>query len=523
MSNTTKVILLFSLLPCLIQCVAQQPLTRGPYLQLGTPDSITIRWRSRQATDSVVTYGTTPDQLNLQATLTEPTREHVVRLGGLQPNTRYYYTVGNSTKVLAGPGASYYFTTPPIVGSNQPTRIWILGDSGAPLFTVEATKQAYLRYTGTRATDLWIMLGDNAYPDGTDAQYQLAVFNMFPALLRHTVLWPTLGNHDGHSADSATQSGPYYDIFSLPTAAEAGGSASGTEAYYSFDYANVHFISLESYETDRSPSGAMMTWLDNDLAATQQPWIIAFWHHPPYSKGSHDSDTETNLREMRENALPILEAYGVDLVLSGHSHGYERSYLLKGHFGSSQTLSAEMIINRGDGRSDGQGAYHKASTVNEGTVYTVAGSSSIVSPAALNHPAMYTSQGNLGSLIVDVDGATLTGTFLGAGGKVRDRFSIDKNPDSAPPVLLGASALTSNQFALEFNEKLTTNSVALLTNYSLSDGLTLQQATLALDQRTIILTTSAPTAGASYTITVNGITDPSNNTISTQQATVRAI
>ena len=41
-----------------------------------------------------------------------------------------------------------------------------------------------------------------------------------------------------------------------------------------------------------------------------QKWVIAFWHHPPYSKGSHNSDTETELVQMRQNALPILESYG---------------------------------------------------------------------------------------------------------------------------------------------------------------------------------------------------------------------
>jgi hypothetical protein len=51
--------------------------------------------------------------------------------------------------------------------------------------------------------------------------------------------------------------------------------------------------------------GAMMTWLQNDLSQTTQDWIIAYWHHPPYSKGSHDSDTENQLIEMRQNANPI--------------------------------------------------------------------------------------------------------------------------------------------------------------------------------------------------------------------------
>ncbi len=79
-----------------------------------------------------------------------------------------------------------------------------------------AVRNAYLNFTGTRHTDLWLMLGDNAYESGTDLEYQNAVFNMYPTLLRQSVVWPTLGNHDGVTADSATQTGPYYDIFTLP-------------------------------------------------------------------------------------------------------------------------------------------------------------------------------------------------------------------------------------------------------------------------------------------------------------------
>jgi hypothetical protein len=137
------------------------------------------------------------------------------------------------------------------------------------------------------------------------------VFDTYPEQLRNTVLWPALGNHDGASADSSTQTGPYYDNFALPRLAEAGGLASGTEAYYSFDYANLHFVCLDSHESDRSPGGAMLTWLEDDLAATTADWVVAYWHHPPYSKGSHDSDAEARLVEMRENVLPILESAGV--------------------------------------------------------------------------------------------------------------------------------------------------------------------------------------------------------------------
>ena len=70
--------------------------------------------------------------------------------------------------------------------------------------------------------------------------------------------------------------------------------------------------------SDRSPDGPMAVWLKQDLESTSQDWIIAFFHHPPYTKGSHNSDNPTGsdreLLEMREGILPILEAGGVDLV-----------------------------------------------------------------------------------------------------------------------------------------------------------------------------------------------------------------
>src|SRR6185436_19334444 len=145
----------------------------------------------------------------------------------------------------------------------------------------------------------------------------------------------TLGNHEGQvttSGDPGPSTGPYYDAFVLPAAGEAGGVPSGTEAYYSFDYGETHFISLNSTQVNRSSTGPMATWLEADLAATSAKWIIAFWHHPPYSRGTHNSDVDIELIEMRENILPILEAGGVDLVLCGHSHAYERSYLVDGTY-----------------------------------------------------------------------------------------------------------------------------------------------------------------------------------------------
>jgi PKD repeat protein len=280
------------------------------------------------------------------------------------------------------------------------------------------------------------MLGDNAYPNGTDSEYQAAVFNMYPVMLRQSVLWPAYGNHDGQSADADTQTGAYYDMFTLPKSGEAGGVASGTEAYYSFDFGNVHFVCLDSFESSRSTSGAMLTWLENDLDATTKDWIVAYWHHPPYSRGSHNSDLEAALIDMRVNANPILEAHGVDLVLTGHSHSYERSFLIDGHYGPSGTFfTPSHVKDGGSGRPATDGPYEKplvGPDPHEGTVYTVAGSSGQTSGGTLNHPAKYLSLNVLGSMVLDFNGNRLDATFLDSTGTVRDTFTIIKQA-SLPP------------------------------------------------------------------------------------------
>ncbi len=401
--------------------------TRGPYLQLGTPEGMTIRWRTDVPTDGRVLYGAAPGELTESRVAPAPTTEHEIALDGLLPNTRYYYAVGTTASILAGGDANHFFETHPLPGTAEPARIWVLGDSGTANSNAQSVRNAYYAFLGSDSTDLWLMLGDNAYPTGTDAQYQAAVFAMYPEMLRRAVLWPAIGNHDQPGGGSW----PYFDIFTLPDAAQAGGVVSGTEAYYSFDYANVHFVALDSQNSDRSPGGDMLTWLAADLSATTAHWIVAYWHHPPYSKGSHDSDEpffDFQLIEMRENALPILEDC-VDLVLGGHSHSYERSFLIDGFYATPTLVPGDGIV-----LDRGSGPYLKPLRGSvpdpgpgDGAVYVVAGSSGQISGGPLNHPVMYVSFNLLGSVVLDVDESALRVQFLDVGGFVRDDFSILKS------------------------------------------------------------------------------------------------
>ena len=403
-------------------------LTRGPYLQLSTQNSIYIRWRTNIPSDSKINFGIDVANLNLSTTNTTQTTEHVVQITGLTKNTKYYYSIGTSGDVLQG-NAENYFVTNPDVGSIDPVRIWVIGDFGRSTTAQRDVRDSYEAYTGNTHTNLWLWLGDNAYNDGTDSEYQTKVFDEYPQQFKKWVTWPTSGNHDLHTANSANQTGPYYDNFTMPTQGEAGGIPSNTEAYYSFDYANIHFVCLESYDAAfRSPTGNMANWLDADLAANTQTFTVVYFHHPPYSKGSHNSDTESELIQMRTNINPILENYKVDLVLSGHSHSYERTMLLHGHYGDESTFnSSTMATDAGSGTAPN--SYIKNSPNYFGTVYVVCGTSGYVGATTSGwpHNAMYAySVNHYGSLVIDVVGNILNCKYLTSNGSIYDEFTVVK-------------------------------------------------------------------------------------------------
>jgi hypothetical protein len=408
---------------------------RGPYLQLGTSNSILIRWRTNLPASSAVHFGPSVETLDHSITSSEVVTDHVIALSNLTPETAYFYTVGTITQTLTSPDTDRYFVTSPPIGESIPTRIWVLGDSGyAP--TSRRVRDAYYHYTGSRRTDVMLMVGDNAYPYGTDDEFQTGLFDVFADTIDKTVLWPALGNHDTHSADVASQTGPYFDDFSLPTQSEAGGVASGTEAYYSFDYGNIHFICLDSVKSIWWPLGPqpMINWLYNDLQSTNQDWIIAYWHNPPYSKGKHDSDIEGESIRMRERILPLLEEAGVDLVLSGHSHSYERSYLIDGHYGTSDTIEDDMFLSHNSGDPQIDRAYYKTKRPHKGAVYVVAGTSGVaLREGPFDHPVMYTHTVKYGSVVIDVVGSELRLVFLDDNRIVQDHFVLYKSlPQDTP-------------------------------------------------------------------------------------------
>lgn len=452
----------FILAICLLANIGfAQTLMRGPYLQVNTSTSTIVRWDTDSATDSKVFYGTDMNNLNMNESSSSQVVKHKVELSNLAPNTKYYYSVGNSSQTLAAANANQYFYTAPVPGSTDPIRVWAIGDFGKGNQNQKEVRDAYQNYLGNdKRTNVWIWLGDNAYDDGNEQEYTNKVFDAtyaYQDLFKYTPFWPCPGNHDYHSVcpipcgqNPDNHSGVYYDIVSVPEQGEAGGEASGVPLYYSFDYGNAHFISLNSeigsttesydwigvYSSDGWNNSPMKTWLENDLDQNDKTWTIAYWHQLPFSKGSHDSDDfwEIYMQAMRENVVPLLESYGVDIVICGHSHNYERSFLMNGFYGNSGDFDKTVhTIDSSSGNIDLCEPYVKnidQTNGNLGTVYVVSGNgASDVNDADLNHPIMYSSDGGdnvCGSVIFEIEGNRLDAFYLKSDSTIGDRFTIYK-------------------------------------------------------------------------------------------------
>jgi len=414
-------------------------IVKGPYLQIGTQNSMIVRWESDVATDSKVMYGTSTVALTSLATNTAVSVTHTVQLSGLTPYTKYFYNIGSSTLITQG-DTNNYFLTSPVPGTPGKYRFWMVGDCGNASTNQINCKEQFKLYNGNRITNGMLLSGDNAYSSGLQSEFNAEFFGIYQNdVLKNKPLWPAPGNHDYNNGAATSTTVPYFSIFSTPTNGEAGGVPSNNPAYYSYDYGNIHFISIDSYGTVAGNKmydtlGAQAVWLKADLAANNKKWTIAYWHHPPYTMGSHNSDTETDLVAVRSKFIRILERAGVDMIITGHSHDYERSKLMNGYYGNEASFSSSLYNKSiSTGLYDGSAnscPYEKDSTSKKiGTVYVLSGSAGQLGgqQGSFPHDAMYYSNAtNGGTFILDIEDNKLDAKWLCADGVIRDQFTMVK-------------------------------------------------------------------------------------------------
>lgn len=274
-------------------------LTRAPYIQNIHPGSASIIWKTdTPTTTGVVLYGLTPDYTDA-TTDTALAVKHNVVLTGLDEGAIYHYQVKTAGEILTGDltfhsakGPAFDFFTFVAMGDHR---------SDPPKHTAVANQ------VKTIDPDIIVDSAD-LVSDGNDAtDWDPEFFVPEKDVMSRSCFFPSIGNHEGNAIN-------YLEYFDLPT------TNSGTERYYSFDYANAHFIMLDTtlaywVGTDQH------NWLKADLIANQgKHWIFAAFHHPPYSACErHGSDLN-----VRAAFCPVFEKYGVDMVFNGHDHDYER-------------------------------------------------------------------------------------------------------------------------------------------------------------------------------------------------------
>lgn len=511
---SAKTFTIFVILLSFIQLGTSQTLTRHPYLQKGATTQMTIRWQTDVPCVGKVNFGITQSNLFQNVSEQTPTTNHIITLTGLTPETRYFYNIATGSTIFQG-NADNFFYTFPTEGAIKKRRFWVIADEGTGDFNQKKVRDAfgtYLTQNSIPYIDGWLTLGDNVYQTGTEAEFQSNFFDIYKdiKLMRQTPLFPALGNHDyGNSATLQDNHDiPYKNNFSLPEQGQSGGFASGRWEYYSYVVGNALFVACDSHGEENNKrfwlDEAQRRWLINTLEWAKTngkiKWTILYWHHPPYTQGSHDSDNNQDLIDIRQNLIPIVDQYKVDLVLCGHSHVYERSRLMRGHTGNSLSFNpaTHLAPNTANGSSsalyDGSGQscpFIKKSdaTQNEGAVYVVAGTGASSYGAAPNwpHKAMqsYTPFGEFspynntekGTLLLEIEDNRLDCKWIKDNGKVGDQFTILKDVNkksvkltmAGTPISLSASWVGTYLWGNNTTNRTNTVSPTVPTNFYVSD------------------------------------------------------
>jgi 3',5'-cyclic AMP phosphodiesterase CpdA len=192
---------------------------------------------------------------------------------------------------------------------NKPSgtlRFAVIGDSGTGDNNQYRLAKAFTDIHQRFPYEFVLMLGDNMYGSENARDFQRKFEIPYkPVLDKGVKFYAALGNHDSTNQRK-------YEPFNM-----------NGERFYTFrPKAGIRFFALDSNYMDRT----QLQWLEKELAASGSDWKIMYFHHPIYSSGgSHGSDTA--LREVIE---PLFLKYGVDVVMAGHEHFYERLKPQKG-------------------------------------------------------------------------------------------------------------------------------------------------------------------------------------------------
>jgi predicted phosphodiesterase len=330
---------------------------RSPYLQNATQNSVDVMWGSSDATGTLH-WGASPGNYThtvASTTIldTEGNYVHTAQIGGLSPGQTAYYYVDAVSQIIGQNDASYRATAAP--AGNAPFRFIAYGDSqpkstqeppdGPDRWGYPEVMARMLPYNPA----LMVHAGDIT-DDGHLWQYNDWYFGPSASQGKSAPVYPVLGNHELRPGSNVQN---FRDVYGLPV-----NSADGTEDYYSFDYGCVHFVALDTaiipggQTPDSTRAAQQNAWLQADLAATEKPWTVVWYHRSMTQYSYIDSLWRSTF-----------EANGVDLVFAGHQHRYS-SHLRNGiHY--IITGGAGSLLDGNPYYQDGWSSYNRGKSFSD--------------------------------------------------------------------------------------------------------------------------------------------------------------
>ncbi len=463
-----------------------------PYLQPGDnptlrdgQESLVVAWQTLDAGDFQVVYGANKSYGQMAPVSVvrrwsgsagdgELRFNYSTSLQGLKLGQKVFYRVScNGQTILEGYGTTRR-------GRGQKIRFVAFGDNSfGDLSDHMIAYQAY-----KQNPDFVMNTGDNVYEDGLDDEYARYFFPVYNAdeaaprigapLLRSVPFYSVIANHDCHGKDAKKHpvadfdknpdSLAYYTSLHLPlngfdptfptptlantdngkemlaVAQKAAGARWMRQANYSYDAGDVHFLCIDSNLYIDPTDPALQAWIEKDLAATDARWKFVVYHHPAFNVGD-DHYANQHMRALH----PLWEKHGVDFVLNGHEHNYQRAQPLR--FTPTDLAGAKNVGSK-DRLVPGTFAVDRAfdgakNTRANGVIHIVTGAGGKhlydnevewnTNPAKLRHPedgnvdyvARFVS--DVHSLTVfDVEGKRLTLRQINQFGDEIDRITVEK-------------------------------------------------------------------------------------------------
>lgn len=286
---------------------------RYPYIQLPDTNSVLIAWRTTQKFTGKIEYGLT-GKYGLEVVEDSSSYKHSLKISGLSPDTKYYYRVLNGSDQF---GDSAYFYTKP-GNQNDTVSILAFGDSGVNNQT--QYNVASLMENEVDNIDFGIHVGDVS--QGSGDEYDEIFFKPYQNIVNKKNIFVCIGNHDTYYDNAAT----YLDSYYLPH-----NNKQSSERYYSYRWGSTFFINMDS-NIDFNPGSDQYEFLTDALKSEDYKtadWTFVYFHHPPYCELWDSWDGDDNVRN---HLVPLFEKYNVDMVLNGHTHGYERGELNRVHY-----------------------------------------------------------------------------------------------------------------------------------------------------------------------------------------------